>query len=61
MGLRAGIAVAVANVDAHISAPAATVTAPGTLVAIMGTSICHVVLSDEGRRSTACAASSGTA
>ena len=27
--------------------PAATVTAPGTLVAIMGTSICHVVLSDE--------------
>jgi L-ribulokinase len=47
MGLRAGIAVAVANVDAHVSAPAATVTAPGTLVAIMGTSICHVVLSDE--------------
>ena len=29
MGLRAGIAVAVANVDAHVSAPAAAVTAPG--------------------------------
>jgi len=45
-GLRAGIAVAVANVDAHVSAPAATVTEVGTLVAIMGTSTCHIVLSD---------------
>ena len=44
MGLPPGIAVAVANVDAHVSVPAATVTRPGTLVAIMGTSICHVVL-----------------
>ena len=47
-GLRPGTAVAVANVDAHVSVPAATVTAPGTLVAIMGTSICHVVLADDG-------------
>lgn len=46
-GLRAGTPVAVANVDAHVSAPAATVTRPGTMVAIMGTSICHVVLGDE--------------
>ena len=45
-GLPAGIAVAVANVDAHVSVPASTVTRPGTLVAIMGTSICHVVLAD---------------
>ena len=45
-GLRPGTAVAVANVDAHVSVPAASVTEPGTLVAIMGTSICHVVLSD---------------
>ena len=44
-GLRPGIAVAVANVDAHVSVPASAVTGPGTLVAIMGTSICHVVLS----------------
>jgi L-ribulokinase len=44
--LRAGIAVAVANVDAHVSAPAATVTECGTLVAIMGTSTCHIVLAD---------------
>jgi len=44
-GLRPGTPVAVGNVDAHVSAPAASVTAPGSLVAIMGTSICHVVLS----------------
>jgi L-ribulokinase len=45
-GLRPGIAVAVANVDAHVSAPAASVTRPGTLVAIMGTSTCHIILSE---------------
>jgi L-ribulokinase len=38
--------VAIANVDAHVSVPAATVVAPGTMVAIMGTSTCHMVLSD---------------
>ena len=45
-GLRAGTPVAVANVDAHVSAPAVTVTQPGTLVAIMGTSICHILLGE---------------
>ena len=45
-GLPAGIAVAVANVDAHVSVPAATVTAPGRMVAVMGTSTCHLVLGD---------------
>jgi L-ribulokinase len=45
-GLRPGTAVAVANVDAHVSVPAATVTEPGTMVAIMGTSICHMVLGE---------------
>jgi L-ribulokinase len=44
-GLRPGTAVAVANVDAHVATPAATVTAPGTMVLIMGTSICHILLS----------------
>jgi L-ribulokinase len=43
-GLQPGTAVAIANVDAHVSVPAATVTEPGTMVAIMGTSICHMVL-----------------
>ena len=46
-GLHPGTTVAVANVDAHVSVPAATVTGPGTLVAIMGTSICHILLADD--------------
>jgi L-ribulokinase len=46
-GLRAGTAVAVANVDAHASVPAATVTEPGTMVVIMGTSNCHILLGAE--------------
>ncbi|HVM57972.1 MAG TPA: ribulokinase [Gaiellaceae bacterium] len=45
-GLVPGTAVAVANVDAHVSVPAVTVTEPGTMVAIMGTSICHMLLGD---------------
>jgi L-ribulokinase len=45
-GLPAGTPVAVANVDAHVSAPAATVTATGTMVVIMGTSNCHILLGD---------------
>jgi L-ribulokinase len=48
-GLREGTAVAVANVDAHVSVPAATVTEPGRMVMIMGTSICHMLLGDEER------------
>ncbi len=43
-GLRPGTPVAVGNVDAHVSAPAASVTTPGSLAAIMGTSTCHIVL-----------------
>ena len=46
-GLRPGTAVAVANVDAHVSAPAASVTSPGTMVVIMGTSNCHILLGRE--------------
>ena len=46
-GLRPGTPVAVANVDAHVSAPAVTVTEPGTMVAIMGTSTCHILLGEE--------------
>ncbi|EMY35545.1 ribulokinase [Arthrobacter crystallopoietes BAB-32] len=42
-GLREGIAVAVGNVDAHVTAPAARAVAPGQMVAIMGTSTCHVM------------------
>jgi L-ribulokinase len=42
-GLPAGIAVAVGNVDAHVTAPAAKAVEPGQMVAIMGTSTCHVM------------------
>jgi L-ribulokinase len=45
-GLPAGIAVAVGNVDAHVTAPAADAVGPGQLVMIMGTSTCHVMNSD---------------
>ncbi len=48
-GLPAGIAVVVGNVDAHVAAPAAASIAPGQLVAIMGTSTCHVMNGDELR------------
>jgi L-ribulokinase len=48
-GLPVGTAVAVANVDAHVAVPAATVVEPGRMVMIMGTSTCHMVLSDSER------------
>jgi L-ribulokinase len=48
-GLRAGTAVAVANVDAHVAVPAATVTGTGRMVMIMGTSTCHMVVGDTPR------------
>ncbi|CNF27869.1 ribulokinase [Mycobacterium tuberculosis] len=45
-GLPEGIAVAVGNVDAHVTAAAADAVRPGQMVAIMGTSTCHVMSSD---------------
>ena len=45
-GLPEGIAVCVGNVDAHVAAPAAQAVEPGQLVAIMGTSTCHIMSSD---------------
>ena len=47
MGLKAGTAVAVGNVDAHAAVPAAGVVSSGKLVMSMGTSICHLLLGDE--------------
>jgi len=43
-GLREGTSVAVGNVDAHVSVPAATVIEEGKMVMIMGTSICHMMV-----------------
>jgi L-ribulokinase len=48
-GLMPGTPVAVANVDAHVSVPAATVVTPGSMVAVMGTSTCHLALADVDR------------
>ena len=45
-GLPAGIAVAVGNVDAHVTAPAAQAIEPGQMLAVMGTSTCHIMNSD---------------
>jgi L-ribulokinase len=47
VGLKAGTAVAVGNVDAHAAVPAAGVVTPGKMVMSMGTSICHLVLGDK--------------
>ncbi|MEI7849335.1 MAG: ribulokinase [Chloroflexota bacterium] len=46
-GLKAGTAVAIANVDAHVAVPGTSVVEPGHMVMIMGTSTCHMVLSKE--------------
>ncbi|XVV15656.1 ribulokinase [Actinoplanes sp. CA-131856] len=42
-GLPAGIAVAVGNVDAHVTSPAAQAIRPGQMLAVMGTSTCHIM------------------
>ena len=46
-GLRSGTTVAVANVDAHVTLPACGHVEPGTMVMIMGTSTCHVLVGEE--------------
>jgi L-ribulokinase len=45
-GLPEGIAVAVGNVDAHVTAPAARAVDPGQMLMVMGTSTCHVMNSE---------------
>lgn len=46
-GLAKGTAVAVANVDAHVSLPPVGLTEKGKMLMIMGTSTCDIMLSDE--------------
>lgn len=46
-GLLPGTAVAVANVDAHVSLPATGSTQAGRMLMIMGTSTCDIIVSDE--------------
>jgi len=46
-GLKENTPVAVGIIDAHSAVPATTVTQPGKIVLIMGTSTCHMLLSKE--------------
>jgi len=46
-GLRAGVPVAVAIIDAHAAVPAVGVADSGRLVAIVGTSTCHMILGEQ--------------
>ena len=46
-GLPEGIAVAVGNVDAHVTAPAARAIQAGQMLAVMGTSTCHIMNGEE--------------
>ena len=46
-GLLPGTAVAVANVDAHVTVPAVKIDSAGKMLAIMGTSTCHMLISDK--------------
>lgn len=47
LGIEPGTAVAVSVIDAHAAIPAATVTKDGTMVIIMGTSSCHIILGSQ--------------
>ena len=48
-GLAVGTAVAVGIIDAHVCVPAVKISGPGKMLAIMGTSTCHMVLGDQER------------
>ena len=48
-GLLPGTAVAVGNVDAHVSVPAVGITEPGKMLMIIGTSTCDILLGSEER------------
>lgn len=49
-GLCVGTAVAVGNVDAHVCVPAVGIDGPGKMLAIIGTSTCHMVMSDKEKQ-----------
>lgn len=46
-GLLSGTAVAAGNVDAHVTVPAVKIEGTGAMLAIMGTSTCHILMSRE--------------
>ena len=53
-GLNPGTAVAVANVDAHVTMPAVGIVDEGKMLMIIGTSTCHLLLSKEEKWFPAC-------
>lgn len=49
-GLREGTAVAVGNVDAHVCMPSVKIDSPGKMLAIMGTSTCHILMGTQEKQ-----------
>ena len=49
LGLSVNTSVAVANVDAHVTMPALKIDGPGKMLAIIGTSTCHILLGENER------------
>ena len=47
LGLNEGTTVTAPIIDAHAAFPAVKITKPDTLLAIMGTSTCHIIVSEE--------------
>ncbi len=50
LGLLPGTAVSVGNVDAHVCVPAVGIDSPGKMLAIMGTSTCHMLMGTEEKQ-----------
>lgn len=50
LGLEAGTAIAYSIIDAHVFVPAVGIAEPGKMLAIMGTSTCHMLLSTEDKQ-----------
>lgn len=49
-GLREGTAVAIGNVDAHVCVPAVGIDGPAKMLAIMGTSTCHIMMGKDEKQ-----------
>ncbi|EJZ87735.1 L-ribulokinase [Schaalia turicensis ACS-279-V-Col4] len=50
LGLRTGLPIAIGNMDAHVALLGVGCTKPGTLVAVMGTSVCDLVMHERHER-----------
>lgn len=50
LGLKAGIAISIGNVDAHVCVPAVGIDGPSKMLAIIGTSTCHMMMGREEKQ-----------